>query len=319
MDADEIAFRNEEITLRREEVQLRDVEINKRRSDRWIGGITAFVAVASLIFTIKHTADVQNDTANRAETIAQEAHFTAAQANYDTMVNSLSSPSEAVQVLSVRRLVQFVLDSSNYRAGNCDRYHSVDTLIQTIESIVQARATSYTLKSFKDVGVADLTLRVTRQLVVLTNHVGDVSLGCVDKELATFLSHEDLHGVDLENWRPQTSSSFTIEYSDLRRTNLSKLDLTNAEGGLTDSKLTCANLSFANFGKSNLNLTDLNGANLSGANLSEVTGLTQQQLNHATTNSDTKLPDTPDKSGKLSQPQNSWTPRQCEINVNAMK
>ena len=79
----------------------------------------------------------------------------------------------------------------------------------------------------------------------------------------------------------------------LRRANFSAADLRRAN-------LSGADLSEADFRGANLNGATLSGANLSGANLRHAVGLTKEQLESATTDEKTQLPN------YLTAPREAW-------------
>lgn len=74
---------------------------------------------------------------------------------------------------------------------------------------------------------------------------------------------------------------------------LQGFDLSSTEFGtanLTGANLSKADLSEADFGKSDCSAVNLKKTDLSSADLSNVTGLTQEQINQAVGDEDTKLP-----------------------------
>jgi uncharacterized protein YjbI with pentapeptide repeats len=109
-----------------------------------------------------------------------------------------------------------------------------------------------------------------------------------------------LQGVEVWNeWREQNPTTI----ANLTRTDLSGALLTNAnltrallanasliEAGLSGADLIGANLNGANLSGANLSKVDLTGANLSGANLSRSRDLTQNQIEKANGDEQTKLP-----------------------------
>ena len=70
--------------------------------------------------------------------------------------------------------------------------------------------------------------------------------------------------------------------------NLRFADLTGAD--MRDANLTGADLSGVDFSLANLSVANLSGADLSGANLTGAKNLTQEQLDKACGNADTKPP-----------------------------
>lgn len=288
MDRDEYDFRLQELDLRK-------LEVRKRRFDRWAAGLTAAAAVVGLIVSINFTTHAQqesarlaNDAASRADNTALQDHFTLAQANYNTMIGSLDAKEEAVRVLSVRRLVQFVQDTSNYREPSCARYQSAVNLLQALEILISEKASKQFLVSYKDTAVASETYRLSNQLEKLTDT--NLTDQCSPGSLNVYLDRQDFHGVPFEDWAPDTSSNFSILRSDFRMANLKRFDLSRVQADFTGSYLTCANLQGADFGTSNVQNVDFTGAHLEDANLASVKNLNQPQLAHASTNAKTLLP-----------------------------
>jgi len=95
------------------------------------------------------------------------------------------------------------------------------------------------------------------------------------------LSGADLSGVNL---RFGDLSVANLSGADLSVANLRFADLTGAD--MRDANLTGADVSGVDF-----SLANLSGANLSGANLTGAKNLTQEQLDKACGNADTKLPE----------------------------
>jgi hypothetical protein len=93
-----------------------------------------------------------------------------------------------------------------------------------------------------------------------------------------------------------TSANFfhaSLVGTDLRRASLARSNLVGADltrANLSDVNLTSAGLFTANLTDADLTRANLSYANLSGANLSGVKNVTQQQLDEACGNTDTKLP-----------------------------
>ncbi len=115
------------------------------------------------------------------------------------------------------------------------------------------------------------------------------------------LSWADLRRVDL-SWAELVGAN--LSWADLRRADLSWADLVGAElswanlcganlseADCTEANLSDANLIEANLGKTDLSEIDLRGANLSDANLSEATGLTQEQIDSARGDRNTRMPE----------------------------
>ena len=109
------------------------------------------------------------------------------------------------------------------------------------------------------------------------------------------LRHADLQGVSFVNSNLQ---GFNLKGANLQKANLSgaRLQKANLDGAsLVNAYLQFANLqgaSFrnANFRKAMLNAADLLGAKFQGADLSGARGLTQEQLDKACGDENTKLP-----------------------------
>ncbi len=98
---------------------------------------------------------------------------------------------------------------------------------------------------------------------------------------AAELSEADLRAADL---RAADLSEATLSGANLARADLSEATLTGAD-------LSGADLSEANLFGANLSRADLSGANLSGADLFGAKNLTQEQLDTACGDDDTKLPE----------------------------
>jgi Pentapeptide repeats (8 copies) len=143
---------------------------------------------------------------------------------------------------------------------------------------------SWPLKAFLSVGAA---------IVVFANVGG---YGLAHRPFA--LNRVDLSGHWLVS---EDFSCADLSFADLSRANLSGANLTRADltganltgANLTGANLSGADLSGASLGGANLTLASLSNANLTGANLSgaDLSGnLTQEQLDKACGNADTKLP-----------------------------
>ena len=103
------------------------------------------------------------------------------------------------------------------------------------------------------------------------------------------MSKEDLERVLAEQEKWAETGGQDGSPADLRRDNLEGADLRGAN--LEGAFLGGANLQGADLRSANLQGAVLSGANLSGANLLTARYLTQEQLDQACGNEQTKLPD----------------------------
>ena len=80
-----------------------------------------------------------------------------------------------------------------------------------------------------------------------------------------------------------------LGYGNLQHANLQEANLQHAN--LQEANLQHANLQHANLQHANFQHADLSEANFQGADLSDATGLTQDQINTACLDADTRLPE----------------------------
>ena len=114
------------------------------------------------------------------------------------------------------------------------------------------------------------------------------------------LSNADLSGTDLGENRDRTFMSYlTLSEDHLAGVNLTNANLTEAKlseanlvmANLTQANMTAANLIFADMRCTTLTGACIQDANLMGSNLSSATGLTQNQLQKASSIKGVILPD----------------------------
>jgi hypothetical protein len=309
MDADERSLREQELK-------------QSQRASR----ITALIAVASFVVSaaavvtsvVYSSRELHNSQAQFKQSAAEStAQFAAnsRQADYNTIIDGLSSSAAAVQDNSMWLLREYVENRSNY-PSHADQITGVRDALQTLSVFIQDNSDSskrHGLVYYENPQPVILS-RAMDQIKALD---GNSDLGSHDVDV----SRGNLHGISLPYFAPK--GSFSAIAADFRLASLTNLDLTADKDNLTDSFLTCADLTDANFGQANLTGTDLTGANLSGADLSHVakqhgansSTLTAAQLEGATISKTTRLPEGIDIS-----PRKGWGTGsdQCKTMVDAM-
>jgi len=291
--------------LKREDLQLRRQELANSRSrdqkaDRHAKN-TIIVAIVSVVVAslISAAAILASSYWSRNQLKTGQRQFvqTARSSEYNDIIVGLSSNSVAVQTNSIRRLVNFVKQSSNFDGDKHAQDVAFTDAIQTLQAFIKGESPSPVdgLQAITK-PEPDVALRAMTQLRQL---VEDPTFGRHSIDLA----HTDLKGLTLEQFKPQ--ASFYAPGTDFRTASLSGMQLTHTTT-FTDSFFTCADLSASNLGRAVVGGADFTGANLQGANLEDVVGLSSPQVAHAEVDRDTKFPAT-DVSGKpFQRPTNPW-------------
>jgi uncharacterized protein YjbI with pentapeptide repeats len=200
---------------------------------------------------------------------------------YRQIVEGLSSSSAAVQDSSMSRLVTYTLNRHNYPTTHAWR----DGLSNATQTL-----TAFIVDESVGSGRVGLSPYWDPQPIIVPramNHLRQVAAAAKNDQTID-IGGADLHGAALSNLHPTVA--ILAAGVDLRRADLSGLDLTTAPSRLNSAFLTCANLAGAQLGPANLAGTDLTGADLSGADLSQVTDLEREQLRGVTISESTKLP-----------------------------
>jgi uncharacterized protein YjbI with pentapeptide repeats len=243
--------------------------------------LSALLAVGGLYYTGRQVVDQQKQFVQ-----------TSRQSRYNEILSGLSDKSPAVQISAITRLVDFVADGRNFPDASAQKTVGRELQLTLVEYIrATADYTGLGLKAYK--GSREnwvLGVTATRQMQELLNKPGleDVRLHGLD------LSHVDLHGYASQDL--QISANLFLDGVDLREASLTGIKVSpDNDVNLEQADLTCADLNGtphaeASLGRADLAHADLTGANLNYLDLSLVTGLTSDQIRHATWNSGTKWP-----------------------------
>ena len=244
--------------------------------------MSTLLAVAGLYYTGRQVVDQQKQFVQTSQ-----------QSRYNDILSGLSNSSPAVQISAITRLVDLVADVRNFR-GPSDQKTVGRELQATLVEYIRATA-DYTGLGLRDYNGARenwiLAVTATQQLQMLLNKPGleDVRLKSLD------LSHVDLHGYANQDLR--ISANLFLDGVDLREASLTGITVSQDSNiNLEQADLTCADLyggrtpSPRDLDWPRHPVADLTGANLNDLDLSHVTGLTLDQIRHATWNSGTKWP-----------------------------
>ena len=102
-------------------------------------------------------------------------------------------------------------------------------------------------------------------------------------------AQENVFELDNANLRGVNLTDADLEYTSLKGSNVSQAHLVNTD--LSNADLSDANLYHSFLSNVDLSGTDLSGADLSDVDLRNDTGLTQEQIDEAVGNENTRLPD----------------------------
>jgi uncharacterized protein YjbI with pentapeptide repeats len=102
-------------------------------------------------------------------------------------------------------------------------------------------------------------------------------------------AQENVFELDNANLRGVNLTDADLEYTSLKGSNVSQAHLVNTD--LSNADLSDANLYHSFLSNVDLSGTDLSGADLSDVDLRKDTGLTQEQIDEAVGNENTRLPD----------------------------
>ena len=211
------------------------------------------------------------------------------QSQYSDIVNGMASSSVAVQVNSIRRLVQYVANTKNFEDTE-EQSQAADNAAHTLAAFIEDESSHpghEGLTSYRD-PQPTVVLPAVNQLIQLTGlrkegHEGPSFQVNVD------LSRGNFHGAPAGDYVPE--GSFLARAADFRAATVTGWDLTAvAKPILADSFFTCANLQTSKFGSADVGGADFTGANLRGADLSHVRNLTSAQVRGALTGDKTVLP-----------------------------
>jgi uncharacterized protein YjbI with pentapeptide repeats len=248
------------------------------RMEKWArtwGTPAAIVASAvTIVVTIVLTAIQLNASSNQFDR-------TVRQSQYSDIVAGLASSSVGVQVNSIRRLVQYVSDESNFQSKR-EQGEAAQNAAQTLAAFITDESQpsgENGLSNYRD----PQPVVVSRAFTQLDDLV-DTGLS-----VALDLSKGNFHGVYQPALRP--TSSFLAVGADFREATLAQLDLTKVRSPqLQDAFFTCTDLQSAKLGNADVSAADFTGANLGNADLSHVHGLTSAQLSGARVGPATRLP-----------------------------
>ena len=162
---------------------------------------------------------------------------------------------------------------------------------------------------------ADLSKRDLRHASAYQVFLVNAYMMDVDAREADFregdLRKSDFRRASLQgaNFRGANLEAADLRYADLTQAKLTEAQLGKAkltEANLRDAQLRDAHAAFADFSRADLRRADLSGAylasaDLSGADLREVVGLTQEQLDVAIHDAETRLPTGLRGTSKLAQ------------------
>ncbi len=247
-------------------------------------GVTIWISQGQL-----NTSREQFDDNQRASALQFER--TLRQNQYSDIVGGMASSSVAVQVNSIRRLVQYVVEPKNFETPEVQEQSAVNAA-QTLSAFIEDESSEQGREGLTDYRNPQPVVvgRAVDQLIKLTGLAHDADEATVSfPQLSVDLTRGNFHGVGVSNFAP--TGSFLAVAADFRAATVTGWDLADVEQPtMSSSFFTCANMQSSNFGTSNVAAADFTGANLRGADLSRVTGLTSEQIRGALVGPLTKLP-----------------------------
>lgn len=271
-----------------DEKEFRRLEYDQRErfhnDQRTIVRRTTFLTIGSLLISAAALSVTFMSQTRQSRDAAQQFQDSARRDQFGQIISGLSSSSVAVQDSSMRRLIAFVGNRNNYDS-KAEQGRAVANAIHTLTAFIVDESVSDSrpgLAHYQDPQPIIVPRAMTHLRLLASRRLGAV---VVD------VGGADLHGASLPDFRPVLNIRLTG--ADLRRANLSDLDLTAGdEPSMVNSAfLTCANLTGARLGEAYVGGTDLTGADLTDADLSQVTGLDRRKLHGTRITEGTRLPE----------------------------
>lgn len=247
-------------------------------------GVTIWISQGQL-----NTSREQFDDNQQASALQFER--TLRQNQYSDIVGGMASSSVAVQVNSIRRLVQYVVEPKNFETTVLQEQAALNAA-QTLAAFIEDESAETGREGLTDYRDPQPVVvgRAVDQLFKLTGLAHDADDDMVSfPQLSVDLTRGNFHGVGVSDFAP--SGSFLAIAADFRAATVTGWNLAAVEQpSLSSAFFTCANMQSSNFGTSNVAAADFTGANLRGADLSRVTGLTSEQIRGALVGPLTRLP-----------------------------
>lgn len=307
MEPQERDFRYRDLEWREKEYLQRD---RHQKDQKRLVRLTAMITAAGICISLIASAAALSTTVRlqqqQSRISTEQFQQSLEKDEYGEIVQGLSSSSVAVQDSSMRRLVSFVQEPSNYSDQKSweDAYKNA---IQTLTAFIVDESTH---------NAAGLTTYQSPQPLIVPRAMQQLRSLTASKLGAVVIDigRADLHGAYLADFQP--SAHIVATGADFRRATLTGLDLESSKtsSSLNSAFFTCAELADAQLGTANVAAADFTGANLSGADLSSVTGLEPDQLQGVTVTAKTRLP-----TSISMQPQEGWIgTERCYTLVNDM-
>jgi hypothetical protein len=245
----------------------------------WGTLITLVIGMLTLVVTVVLTLSQLKISTAQFRDSSRETH-------YSQIIDGLGSPAAAVQTSSMRLLVEYVEDRSNYHSDAEQQTGALDA-IQTLAAFIEDQSSVPGFVGLHDYN-SPQPIVLSRAAVQLVHLESDPALGTHVADL----SRANLHGIYLSGLVP--TGNLLAVAADLRRSALPGLDLGHVLPGhvpdLDFADLTCASLVGTRWADASVTGADFSGADLRGADLSHVSGLTSAQLHGATVGPLTRLP-----------------------------
>jgi uncharacterized protein YjbI with pentapeptide repeats len=279
-----------------------DVEDNFRKTvGQALGGAAVLIGAAFALFQFLH-------------------HQKEAQEQRQTAQNQFSQQQKAAHDLLISNQVSkgFEQLASEKLAMRLGGIYALEGVMNTSEqyhgSVLEALC-AFVRETTPDLGPSDAPIKTATDAQAALTVIGRRAMRVEGTERID-LAKVNINRCNLTDARLHGANLYyaNLHYADLSRANLTDADLSRAKladanltiarltgAFLTDARLTGALLNGANLSRANLtgahldraDLTgaDLSGTNLSRANLTGALNLTQEQLDQACGNADTKLPE----------------------------
>ncbi len=247
--------------------------------------------VASILYSYLQLQESSEQFDKNLQASSRQFDRTMRENQYADIVDGLASSSVAVQVNSIRRLVQYVVEPRNFEDRDLQE-QTAQNAAQTLASFIVDESEhpgSEGLSGYRDPQPV-VVGRALDQLIKLTGAKrSSSSTDITFPDLAVDLSRGNFHGVNATRFAPK--GPFLTVAADFRNATLTDWDLSGVPApALGSAFFTCANMQKSNLGRADVSAADFTGANLQGADLSQVRNLTSAQLRGALIGPHTKLP-----------------------------